>query len=118
MARGINFFPYTGDRPTSIERFETIHHNQQPPTASRWSATTLLLPGENNEHELLGRSEHIPRYFVTTHWQSVWQGAECRDQSSAQFSLREKYFLLTFPLIERQGGLFLWLPEQFQKAPR
>src|SRR5258708_22353404 len=27
-------------------------------------------------------------------------GAECRDQSSAHFSSREKYFLLTFPLIE------------------
>ena len=30
-------------------------------------------------------------------------GAECRDQSSAPFSSREKYFLLTFPLIELQG---------------
>src|SRR5258708_34627427 len=32
-------------------------------------------------------------------------GAECRDQSSAHFSSREKYFLLTFPLIELSGGI-------------
>ena len=31
-------------------------------------------------------------------------GAECRDQFSRPFSSREKYFLLTFPLIEREGA--------------
>ena len=31
-------------------------------------------------------------------------GAECRDQFSRPFSSRENYFLLTFPLIEPQGG--------------
>src|SRR5258705_11281106 len=29
MTRRINFFTHTGDRPTSIERFETIHHSRQ-----------------------------------------------------------------------------------------
>src|SRR5713101_2109749 len=31
-------------------------------------------------------------------------GAECRDQFSRPFSSRKNYFLLTFPLIELQGG--------------
>jgi hypothetical protein len=33
-------------------------------------------------------------------------GAECRDQFSRPFSSREKYFLLTFPLIEPKGCRF------------
>ena len=33
-------------------------------------------------------------------------GAECKDGFSPGFSSRGKYFLLTFPFIERQGGRF------------
>ena len=44
-------------------------------------------------------------------------GAECRDQFSRPFSSRESYFLLTFPLIERQGGPISLGPQTILKSP-
>ncbi len=43
-------------------------------------------------------------------------GAECRDQFSRPFSSRENYFLLTFPLIERQGGFVCLGPQTISLA--
>ena len=80
-------------------------------SASRWSALTLLhlgaeirkvLPG-SQPTRIPGRSR--PRTITSQRTgQKRVDGAECRDQSSAHFSSREKYFLLTFPLIEQPGG--------------
>jgi len=42
-------------------------------------------------------------------------GAECRDQFSRPFSSRGNYFLLTFPLIEREGGQKYTGPRRFRK---
>ena len=65
---------------------------------------TLLLHREN-EHDPLGGSEHIPRYFVTTHWhRACHRGLNVETNPRPHFSSREKCFLLTFPLIEPQGG--------------
>src|SRR5260370_41816245 len=44
-------------------------------------------------------------------------GAECRDQFSRPFSSRENYFLLTFPLIEPEGGPICLGPRTILKSP-
>src|SRR6266481_2196454 len=45
-------------------------------------------------------------------------GAECRDQFSRPFSSMENYFLLTFPLIEREGGPISLGPRLIWKPTR
>jgi hypothetical protein len=80
-------------------------------SASRWSALTTLRPGAeirkilpgSQPTRIPGRSR--PRTITSQRTgQKRVDGAECRDQSSAHFSSREKYFLLTFPLIEQSSG--------------
>jgi hypothetical protein len=92
-------------------------------SASRWSALTTLRPGQKLARSCRDRNLPSSRgeaghtLYVTTHRAKRVGGAECRDQSSAHFSSREKYFLLTFPLIERQGGPNCLGPRRFRKSP-
>src|SRR5215470_16532489 len=44
-------------------------------------------------------------------------GAECRDQFSRPFSSRENYFLLTFTLIEPEGGQKYSGPRTMSNSP-
>src|SRR5258708_1641173 len=45
------------------------------------------------------------------------RGLNAENQSSAHLSSREKYFLLTFPLIELQGGPICLGPRTIWKSP-
>jgi len=93
-------------------------------SASRWSALTTLRPGAEIRKILPGIATYLhpgakpaTHDYVTTHRAKRVRGAECRDQSSTHFSSREKYFLLTFPLIEQSSGQNSLGPQRFGSGP-
>jgi hypothetical protein len=66
----------------------------------------------------LGDREHIPRYFVTTHRHSAWQGAECREPILGARQLEGEIFSLDIPS-HRTGGWadFFGSPNDLEKPP-